>query len=88
MVVSALFDVTFEKVEEGQGNYKHIESSEKFDKTDESQFELKEGGDYVKHTYEDALKNVDWTFYSGLWLFLAVQWWVFETWLTWFEFAF
>ncbi len=72
MVVSAVFDVTFEKVEQGEGDYVHIESSEKFDKTDEAQFEKSEHGDYVKRTYEDALKQVDWTFYSGLWLFLAI----------------
>lgn len=72
LVVSALFDVTFEAVESGTGNYVHIESSEEFDKTDEGQFKQQEGGNYVMRTYEDALKQVDWTFYSGLWLFLAL----------------
>ena len=38
-------DVTFEKVEEGKGDYVHVESTKEFDKTDEKQFEAKEGGE-------------------------------------------
>lgn len=72
LVVSAVMDVTFEKVEEGKGDYVHVETSKKFDKTDEKQFKQEEGGDYVRHTYEDALKSANWTFYSGFWLFLAI----------------
>lgn len=68
MVISAIFDVTFEEVQMGEGDYIHIESNLQFDKTDENQFELKENGNYIKRTYRDALRKANWTFYSFLWI--------------------
>ena len=72
MVVSAIFDITFEPTEAGQGDYAHIESTEKFDKSDENQFEKVENGDYNKITYRDALNDATWTYKSILWIFLAI----------------
>ena len=73
MLYSAITEEKFEQVVHGAGSYvwQDLNNDEKKDK---AEFLLKgEGeGNFIRITYRESLKTIDWTWYSTLWLLVAV----------------
>lgn len=73
MLYSAITEEKFEQVVSGMGEYvwqdvnnNEVKEKQEFVKSTEGQ------GNYIRITYREALKTIDWTWYSTLWLIVAV----------------
>ncbi len=65
--------VRFEQVAEGEGLYTWIDSNKDGVEqlADANEFALSKNGNYVKITYKEILKDINWTAYTAFWLILA-----------------
>lgn len=74
LLVSNLNEVRFEEVPAGTGQYAWIDENGDgvVDLKDEAEFTAQPEGDYIRVTYQEILKNIDWTWYSAFWFFMAL----------------
>ncbi len=72
-----LNDTRFEKIESGEcGNYAWVDTNGDgiANLAEDTEFRATEdcSGNYAMRTYKDTLKNIDWTWYSTFWIFMAL----------------
>lgn len=74
LLISNLGEVRFQEAEQGSYVLLQEHSGELIDYNDENLFQQVEkgSGNYEKITYKDTLSKVNWTFYSWIWLFMAL----------------
>ena len=74
LLYNNLTDVRFEEVAAGEGAYSWHDANGngEVDYMDGSEFSVDETGNYIKHSYTEALGNINWTIQLVFWLFLAV----------------
>jgi uncharacterized protein (TIRG00374 family) len=73
LLINNLREVRFEKVTDGSGAYQWIDENNngKVDFDDADDFAPSENGDYKKLTYTEVLKEINWTYQTVFWLFMA-----------------
>lgn len=74
LLVSNLNEVRFEAVEPGAGSYEWLnpKGEQQPDVYDENSFAPSENGDYIRLTYREILRSLDWSWYSAFWFFMAL----------------
>ena len=73
MVISALQEERFEKKSDVKGAYTWTDNNANGEQDDEEfVFAGAGNGDYTKITYRDELKTINWTWYSTLWIVIAI----------------
>jgi uncharacterized protein (TIRG00374 family) len=77
LLYNNLTDLRYELVNEGEcGNYTWVDENANgaVDLSREEEFELVDDctGNYKQITYKDTLNSIDWTWYSSLWLLMAL----------------
>lgn len=77
LVYNSLNDIRFEPAIAQCGNYDWVDGNgnKKIDVVDPADFKMvgKCQGEYVKRTYKDTLSELNWTFHSTFWIFMAVM---------------
>jgi len=74
MLYNNLTEVTYQKVEDGKGQYEWIDGNqnEVIDINSSEDFHLSENGNYELITYSDALKEISFSFYFFVWISVAL----------------
>jgi uncharacterized protein (TIRG00374 family) len=74
MLYNNLTEVTYQKVEDGKGQYEWVDGNqnEVIDINSSEDFHLSENGNYELITYSDALKKISFSFYFFVWISVAL----------------
>ncbi len=74
MLYNNLTEVTYQKVEDGKGQYEWIDGNqnEVIDINSSEDFHFSENGNYELITYSDALKKISFSFYFFVWISVAL----------------
>ncbi len=74
LLISNLNEVRFEEVSPGAGQYAWVDYNENGqpDLSNAEEFVAVPSGNYVKVTYRDALRNINWSWYSAFWFLMAI----------------
>lgn len=74
LLVSNLNEVRYEEVPIGTGQYTWVDENNdgEVDLTDAAEFTKQQDGNYIRVTYREILKNIDWTWHSAFWFFMAL----------------
>lgn len=74
MLYSNLTEVTYQKVEEGNGQYEWVDGNQNkiIDVNLNEDFRPSESGNYELITYSDALKKISFSFYFFVWISVAI----------------
>lgn len=74
LLVSNLNEVRFEEVSTGTGQYTWVDSDADGEVAldDEEEFVEDPDGNYIRVTYREILGNIDWTWQSAFWFFMAL----------------
>jgi len=69
-----LNEVRFEESVPGAGNYSWVDSNGdgEVNFTEEDEFILSEGGNYIQVTYKEIISKINWNWYSAFWFFAAL----------------
>lgn len=73
MLYSALSEEKFEQVITGTGEYVwNDDNNNELKEKNEFVFKGEGEGNYIRITYRETLKTINWTWYSTLWIFVAI----------------